>query len=100
MIVLSNTFIMEVNVNQLVRSAVVLAIGLPISVGVAVNGLRTPEKNESVIVQSEIKADLTVPCLKYALSKADSKLEREAKDEIDEVMGGEVNYVETCKWAL
>jgi len=100
MIVLSNTFIMEVNVNQIVRSVVVLAVGLPISVGVAVNGLRTPEKNESVIIQSELKAELTEPCLKYALSKVDSKLEREAKNEIDEVFGGEVNYQETCKWVL
>ena len=91
---------MELNVNQLVRSGVVLAIGLPISIGVVVNGLRAPEKNEAAIIQSELKADLTVPCIKYALSKEDSKLEREAKNEIDEVMGGEVSYVETCKWVL
>ena len=91
---------MDLNVNQIVRSAVVLAIGLPITVGVVVNGLRTPEKNESLVLQSELKAELTEPCLKYALSKVDSKLEREAKNEIDEVFGGEVNYQEACKWVL
>ena len=91
---------MDLNVNQLVRSVVVLAIGLPISVGVVVNGLRTPEKNESVIIQADLKAELTESCLKYALSKVDSKLERESKNEIDEVFGGEVNYQEVCKWVL
>ena len=87
------------NVENLVRSGVALVIGLPLTVGVLVAGLPEP-KNESVLVQNRIKAELTEACVKYLVSKNDSKLEREAKDEIDEVLGGEVNYIETCKWVL
>ena len=87
------------NVNQLVRSAVVLVLGLPLTAGVLVNAWPEP-KNESVLVQNRIKGELTEACVKYLVSKNDSKLEREAKTEIDEVLGGDVNYIETCKWVL
>ena len=39
-------------------------------------------------------------CVKYLVSKNDSKLEREAKTELDEVFGGEVNYKEVCNWTF
>ena len=90
---------MSINVENLVRSAVVAAIGLPISAGVVISAL--PDSvNEATIAQNRVKAQLTEPCLKYALSKVDSKLERESQDEIDKVLGGEVDYKETCNWAL
>ena len=44
--------------------------------------------------QESLKADLTRPCLGYVLSKNDSKLEREAKNDIDDVLGGQANYGE------
>ena len=86
------------NIENLVRSGVVLVLGLPLTVGVLINAL--PEKNESTQTQNRIKASLTESCVKYLVSKNDSKLERESKNQIDEILGGEVNYVETCKWVL
>ena len=96
----STKFIMNLNVENLVRSAVVLVVALPISITAAFSIAERPRENESVIAQADLKAQLTVPCLRYALSKNDSKLEREAKNAVDEVLGGEVNYQEACKWVL
>ena len=87
------------NVENLVRSGVALAIGLPLTVGVLLNAIPEP-KNESVLIQNRMKGELTEACVKYLVSKNDSKLEREAKNEIDDIVGGEVNYIETCKWVL
>ena len=96
---------MSFNVENLVRSAVVLVVGLPLTLSVtnlanttsqlAASGLTPASK-----AQNGVKAELAEPCLRYMLSKADSKLEREAKTDIDEVFGGEVEYGATCKWAL
>ena len=102
---LLNPFIiMSLNIENLVRSGVVLAIGVPLVLGL--NGTlgtlgrlaeETDAKDDAV---AALKADLAVPCLKYVMSKADSKLERQSKDEIEEVLGGEVNHNETCKYVL
>ena len=91
---------MNLNVENLVRSAVVLVVALPITVASALSLTDRPRENKSLLSQADLKAELTVPCLRYALSKADSKLEREAKNAVDEVLGGEVNYQEACKWVL
>ena len=87
------------NIENLVRSGVALVIGLPLTVGVLLNAIPDP-KNQSQLTQNRIKGDLTEACVKYVVSKADSKLEREAKDSIDDILGGEVNYRETCNWVL
>jgi hypothetical protein len=89
---------MSLNVENLVRSGVALVIGLPLTVAVAVNAL--PEKDPVREATNKVKAELIEPCIKWAASKNDSKLEREAKDTIDEVMGGEVNYKGICDWVL
>ena len=95
---------MALNVENLVRSGVLLALGVPLVLGL--NGTlstlgrlaeQSDAKDDAV---AALKADLAVPCLKYVMSKNDSKLERSAKDEIDEVLGGEVNHGETCKYVL
>ena len=86
------------NIENLVRSGVALVIGLPLTAAVLVNAI--PEKNEVEEATASVKAELIEPCIKYVVSKVDSKLEREAKDQIDEVLGGEVNYKEVCKWVL
>ena len=39
-------------------------------------------------------------CIKYLVSKDDSKLEREAQNELDDIFGGEVNHAEVCKWVF
>lgn len=87
---------MELNINQLVRSGVALVIGLPLTLAVLGN---VPEKKEPTIADN-LKAELELPCLKYAFTGVDSKAERDSKDAIDEVMGTEVNHAEVCKWAL
>ena len=96
---------MAFNVDNVVRSAVVLVGGLPLTLSVtnlanttsqlAASGLTPATK-----VQNNVKEELAEPCLRYMLSKADSKLERAAKNDIDTVFGGEVDYANTCKWAL
>ena len=90
---------MDFNVNQLVRSGVVLLIGLPISLGVAVSNLPEPE-SKATKIQDETKAELTETCLNYAFSGRDTKAERNAKDAIDERFGDNSNYGEVCKWVL
>lgn len=86
---------MDFNVNQLVRSAVVLTIGLPISLAILAQVPVEAEKTES----EKLKAALTEPCLRYALTKRDSKGEREAKNDIEELVD-DADFRETCKWVL
>ena len=91
---------MELNVNQLARSGVILVLGLPLSLGVLQSINYSSQTSEVSKVTSQLKGELTKPCIRYMTSKNDSKLEREAKNEIDEVLGGEVVHVDTCKWVL
>jgi hypothetical protein len=90
---------MDFNVNQLVRSAVVLVVGLPVSLAVALAALPEGE-SRSAKIQSDTKADLTRTCLDYAFSAKDSKAERAAKDAIDERFGEGADYSGVCKWVL
>jgi len=90
---------MEFNVNQLVRSGVVLVIGLPITFGFGAVMKANLEKDPMSDVEM-FKADLGLPCLKFAVTKQDSKGEREAKDAIDEIVGDGADYREVCKWVL
>ncbi len=97
---------MNLNIENLVRSGVVLVVGLPValSVGSLTNStaelVRQNSNTGSDTVQQQLKDDLADPCFRYLVSKADSKLERAAKDAIDEVVGGEVDYGNVCKWAF
>ena len=54
----------------------------------------------SYVFLNDVRSDLTKPCLSYLLSKGDSKLEREAKDEIDSYFGGDVSHGDVCKWVI
>lgn len=90
---------MEFNLNQAIRSAVVLVVGLPLTFAVAVSAM--PEKKDFETTAAEqLKEDLTLPCLKYALTMNDSKGERASKDAIDEAFGLDPNYSAICKWVL
>ena len=97
---------MNLNIENLVRSGVVLVVGLPVALslgGLTNNFSRVLEQNASNPTASAtdaLKTRLAAPCLRYMLSKDDSKLEREAKTSIDEVMGGSVDYGNTCNWVL
>ena len=100
---------MNLNIENLVRSGVVLAVGLPLALGMTsalgtADRLTTLAETAAVNRVSEesdnLKSTLVEPCLRYVVSKADSKLERVAKNDIDDVLGGEVNHGEVCKWVL
>ena len=94
---------MKYSIENLVRSVAVVVVGLPLTAafGGALNTITELASNSaSTAVVEEFKADLAVPCLKYVMSKNDSKLEREAKNLIDEVLGGEVNHRTACGYVL
>ena len=98
---------LNVNVSSLVRSGVVLLLGAPVVLGAGgfFNELAKATKEtarpdgRSVIIES-YQTQAAEACVKFLVSKADSKLEREAKTELDEVFGGEVNYKEVCTWTF
>ena len=94
---------MNFDVNHLVRSAAIAAIGVPLALSTSglINTTTTlaAGTSEQTGVQEtyEKYGDLLAePCIGWAISKVDSKLEREAKTAIDEVFGGEVNYTQVC----
>ena len=104
---------MSLDLNQVVpsvvRSVAIGAVLLPLSLSVSgtlnaagtfLNSAAQTASSESsaTVTKNGIKADLVESCTDYLLSKNDSKVEREAKDQIDEYFGGEVNYGEVCKW--
>tara|TARA_S200002703_G_scaffold67895_1_gene59032 strand:- start:101 stop:421 length:321 start_codon:yes stop_codon:yes gene_type:complete len=105
---------MNLDINNLVRSAAIgvgaLIIGLPLAnltnatsklVSVSTAGLEQAAKpSKTDEVKDKLVGDLIEPCLKYMLSPTESKLERTAMNEIEEVFGGDVNFRETCKWIL
>ena len=94
---------MTFNVENLVRSAVVLVVGLPLTLSVA--GLtnsasRLSEVSQADTVTASLKGELTGPCVRFMVTKEDSKAEREAQNEIDEIVGGDTNHAAVCKWVL
>ena len=89
---------MDFNLNNLVRSAVILVVGLPVTLGVASSMSKTDPVTEAI---SAAKAPLVAPCLEYMISKPDSKLERSAKDRVDTAMGSDgADYKGLCGYVL
>ena len=102
---------MDLNVASVVRSVAIAVVGLPVALGVSgtlgsvTEGIRastagTVSEAPVTVATNSVRAELTKPCLSYLLSKGDSKLEREAKDEIDNYFGGDVNHGDVCKWVV
>ena len=97
---------MTINIENLVRSGVVLAVGLPVAlslgglVGSATRVMERSLTDPTAEVANTLKEDLTKPCVLWGYSKNDSTLEREAKTQIDDIMGGEVSYPDLCNWVL
>ena len=98
---------MNSDITNIIRSAAFLVVGLPITLSLAgrVNvgtevAKQTLDVSPSDQVVIDLKNDLTKICIDYQLSKADTKLERQAKNEIDEVFDGEVLYGVTCNFVL
>ena len=89
---------MEFNLNTAIRSAVILVVGLPVTLGVATSISKTDPVSDAI---SAAKAPLVAPCLEYMISKPDSKLERGAKDRVDAVMGSDgADYKGLCSYVL
>ena len=86
---------MKPNINQIIRSVVVLIIGLPVSLTIL---SQVPKPTEETAA-NKLKEELMLPCLKYALTKPDSKGERESKNDIDEAFA-DADYSSVCKWVL
>ena len=97
---------MNLNIENLVRSGVALVVGLPLALSVSnLSGVTTQLVTESLGDPTRdatytAKEELAGPCIRFMLSKNDSKLEREAKNDIEEVVGGPVDYRATCNWVL
>ena len=96
----------DLNIENLVRSGVVLVVGLPLALSLggltsAVSrGITENVSDPTSKVSNDLKGRLTKPCVLWGFSKSDSKLEREAKNQIDNIMGGEVGYQNLCGWVL
>ena len=98
---------MNSDITNIVRSVAVLGCALPLTISLAglVNAgtdvaRKSLEVSPSDQVVIDMKNDLTKICIDYRLSKADTKLERTAKNDIDEVFDGEVLYGVTCNFVL
>jgi len=99
--------IKELNVGSLVRSGVIVILGAPVVLAVADNFSTSADAQRvagspdaRVEVIDAARAEAAPACIKWLVSKDDSKLEREAKNELDEVFGGEVNHEAVCKWVF
>ena len=99
---------MTLDVNNIVRTVLVAAVVAPLSFSLAgllstqneVNRLAL-EDDPKAEQLTDLKAELQLPCIKYATSKVDTKGEREAKNEIDEILGVDVgNHGQACNFVL
>ena len=94
------------NVASLVRSGVVLMLGAPVVLGLGSNFesltservLQGPSARDLTV--SSVKSDIARDCIDFLVSKEDSKMERDAKNALDEYFGGEVDYKGVCEWAF
>ena len=97
---------MDIKIENLVRSGVVLAVGLPLafSLGGLTNAatrvLERSLTDPTAVASNSLKSELTEPCVMWGFSKNDSKLERDAKSQIDAIVGGDVAHAEICNWVL
>lgn len=106
--------IKEINVESIVRSVAIIAIGLPASIGIGnfFSGVEETahelghatvhilEGGESNHVQNRIKGEVAEDCLDWFFSEKDSSVERAAKDSLDQRFGGKVDYENMCDWAI
>ena len=98
---------LNVNVSSLVRSGVILLLGAPVVMGAGaafkeIAGATKEATQDDVrtLIVENYQGRAAEACVKFLVSKNDSKLEREAKTELDDVFGGDVNHAEVCKWAF
>ena len=98
---------MNIDVNHLVRSGAIAAVGLPLALSLSgllnttasvaeASSERALRETDIEKTYTEYGDKLAKACIGWAVSKVDSKLERESKNTIDEVFGGEVDYGKVC----
>ena len=101
------------NSANVIRSGVLFLLLAPLTIGSTIVSFQAMgEIKNSIEKASEVDEDssfeqlkvvkdqLAIPCLKFRTSKPDSKLERDSKSEIDEIMGGDGNHRNVCNWAF
>ena len=98
---------MSFDLNNIIRTAAAAVIGLSITIPVGSEIVASgqasraaAEPTEAQLVLDGIVNELTAACVDYRISKVDSKLERNAKNEIDEYFDGEVSYKAICDYVL
>ena len=99
---------MTLDVNNIVRTVLVAAVVAPLSFSLAGLLSTQNEVNRQALEEdpkaeeiADLKADLQLPCIRYATSKVDTKGEREAKNEIDEILGVDVGqHGQACNFVL
>jgi hypothetical protein len=98
---------MNINLDTTIRTAAIAVVGLPLTIGLGgFLGSLSEATNKTVAETSQtstlnrVKGDLTQPCVEWAFSDKDTKLEREAKNTIDDVLGSTASYRELCNWVL
>ena len=92
---------MSYDVNNIVRSAVVAIVGIPLTAAVFMGVSSSVSRSAAEVEVDQLKAELTIPCIQWSVTKPDSSLERDAKDSIDEVVGGNgADYKGLCNWVL
>ena len=98
---------MNSDITNIIRSVVFLGCALPLTIALAGRvSVGTEVARQKLVVSPadqvtiDLKNDLTKVCIDYKLSKVDTKLERQAKNDIDEVFDGEVLYNVTCNYVL
>ena len=98
---------MNSDITNIIRSVAFLGCALPLTIALAGRvSVGTEVARQKLVVSPadqvviDLKNNLTKLCIDYKLSKVDTKLERQAKNDIDEVFDGEVLYNVTCNYVL
>jgi len=97
----------DIDVSSIFRTVAVLAMTVPFTFSLAdalsANAQLSRQKLQESKVQEvykELQGQMVLPCIKYRVSKADTKLEREAKNDLDEIFGGDVAHGPACNFVL
>jgi hypothetical protein len=98
---------MNSDITNIVRSVAFLGCALPLTIALSGRvSVGTEVARQKLVVSPadqvivDLKNDLTKVCIDYKLSKVDTKLERQAKNDLDEAFDGEVLYNKTCNFVL
>ena len=95
------------DINNIIRTVVGGGVGLVLAVPIAgqlsATTALTNKSLEVTAAQAEVQAmkdSLTKNCYEWLWSKVDSKLEREAKNAVDDYFDGEMSYKDVCRFVL